>query len=65
MELDLLEQAEAISAVLAEALAETSVSGFFVRQYNPVLRLQDPSPSVNGKTALEVLKIWYPLVTGQ
>ncbi len=53
------EQALAISAVLAEAAPRQEVGGFYVRRYFPVVPLQDKSASSNGKLAMDFLKIWY------
>jgi hypothetical protein len=56
---DLDEQAKAITAVLTEAYYQGSISGFYVRRYNPIVALQDKSASVNGKPAFAVLNLLY------
>jgi len=62
---DLVEQAAALNAVIAEAVSRSGVSGFYVRGYNPIVALQDKSASVFGKPAAGVLSYWYPRVTGR
>lgn len=63
--LDLAQQSDAINAVLLEAYARPEITGFYVRRYNPLLPLRDKSASINGKSAKEVLRYWYPLLTGR
>jgi len=66
LQIDLWEQAAAINAVLFEAYARpSSIAGFYVRRYNPMVGLEDRSASVNGKPAQEVLGFWYPRITGK
>lgn len=65
LQIDLTEQAQAINAVLAEAYARSQVTGFYVRGYNPAVAQQDRSASVNGKPAQDVLRYWYPRITGR
>jgi hypothetical protein len=62
---DLLEQAEALNAVLAEAVARDRITGFYVRGYNPVVSLEDKSASVSGKPAAGVLSFWYARILGR
>lgn len=62
---DMDEQALAIQAVLSEAYVQRAITGFYVRRYNPIVALKDQSASVNGKTAGEVLRAWYPRIRGQ
>jgi hypothetical protein len=63
LELDLLEQAYAINAVLLEAYSRSEVIGFYIRGYNPTVSLLDKSASVNGKPAQDVLWRWYQHMT--
>ncbi|GAH36377.1 unnamed protein product [marine sediment metagenome] len=63
LQVDLEEQAQAITAVLTEAYFQGSVSGFYVRRYNPTVALQDKSASINGKPAFDILKILYPQIS--
>jgi len=56
---DMQEQAEAVTAVLTEAYYQGAISGFYARRYDPIVALQDMSASVNGKPALEILRILY------
>jgi len=65
LELDLTGQAEAINAVLLEAYTRPAVKGFYLRGYNPTVALPDKSASVNGKPACDVLRYWYPYITGR
>ncbi|OGO19145.1 MAG: hypothetical protein A2Z14_03220 [Chloroflexi bacterium RBG_16_48_8] len=58
-QIDLEEQAEAITAALTEAYYQGGVTGFYVRRYNPIVALQDKSASINGKPILEILKFLY------
>jgi hypothetical protein len=58
-QIDLNEQAEAITAVLTEAYYQGGITGFYVRRYNPIVALRDKSASVNGKPALDVLNYLY------
>jgi hypothetical protein len=58
-QIDLNEQAEAITAVLTEAYYQGAITGFYVRRYNPIVALRDKSASVNGKPALNVLNSLY------
>jgi hypothetical protein len=61
-QIDLEEQAQAITAVLTEAYYQGAVKGFYVRRYNPIVALQDKSASVNGKPAMQILEFLYPLI---
>lgn len=62
---NLIEQAQAINAVLAAAYSREGITGFTTRGYNPAAALQDKSASVNGKPARDVLWYWYPRLTGR
>jgi len=64
-QIDLGEQAEAITAVLTESYYQAGVTGFFVRRYYPIVDLQDKSASINGKPCQEILKILYQRIAGQ
>lgn len=57
--LDLSEQADAYSAVLAAAYQRPWVNGVSTFGYNPVVSLRDKSLSVRGKPAEAVLAAWY------
>lgn len=63
-QIDLLEQAEAITAVLTEAYYQGAITGFYVRRYNPIVALQDKSASINGKPAMTVLNFLYQRING-
>jgi hypothetical protein len=63
-QIDLDEQAEAITAVFTEAYYQGAITGFYIRRYNPIVALQDKSASVNGKPAFTVLSFLYPLIKG-
>ncbi len=58
-QIDLVEQAEAITAVLTEAYYQGAVTGIYVRRYNPIVALQDKSASINGKPSMTVLNLLY------
>jgi hypothetical protein len=58
-QIDLNEQAEALTAVLTEACYQGAIKGFYVRRYNPIVALQDKSASINGKPAMSVLNFLY------
>jgi hypothetical protein len=62
---DLQEQAQALNAVLLEAVKRPGIQGFYARRYNPVVALQDKSASIHGKPARDVLWFWYQRLTGQ
>ena len=59
LQIDLQEQAEAITAVLTEAYYQGEISGFYTRRYDPIVALQDMSASIHGKPSLEILRILY------
>jgi hypothetical protein len=63
-QIDLEEQAQAITAVLTEAYYQGAVTGFYVRRYHPIVALQDKSASVNGKPALQILEFMYKNIKG-
>jgi hypothetical protein len=65
LKVDLTEQAQAINAVLIEAVKRPSIQGIYARRYNPAVALQDKSASVRGKPARDVLWYWYQRLTGQ
>lgn len=60
----LLEQAEAINAVLLAASMRPSIQGIFIRGFDPSAILWDKSSSIYGKPAEDVLRYWYPRLTG-
>ncbi len=62
--LDLIEQSEAVNAMLLEVVQRPEISGFYSQRFNPVLGLRDKSISVRGKPARDVLWYWYPRITG-
>jgi hypothetical protein len=60
-----LQQQAADYELLLSALNERAwISGLISRGYYPPTALQDAGPSVNGKPAAEVLRYWYPRLTG-
>ncbi|MFM8320563.1 MAG: carboxypeptidase regulatory-like domain-containing protein [Chloroflexota bacterium] len=59
---DLQSQAGLYNEALTAVAQRQWISGFISRGYFPPARLQDPGPSVNGKPAGELLKLWYPLL---
>lgn len=61
---DMVEQAEAINALLLQSSYRDGVHGFIVARYNPAVWLRDKSASVGGKPARDVLWYWYPRLTG-
>ena len=62
--IDLGEQADIYSAVLAAMNSRNWITGFVSRGYYPPVMLQDKSASVRGKPAQEVLKYWFPRLLG-
>jgi hypothetical protein len=64
LSVDLEGQAQAINAVLLEAVLREEVTGFYVRGFNPVIAMLDKSASVHGKPAMSVLSALYPAITG-
>ena len=62
--IDLGEQADIYSAVLAAINSRNWITGFVSRGYYPPVMLQDKSASVRGKPAQEVLKYWFPRLLG-
>ena len=61
-QIDLEEQAKAITAVLTESYFQGAITGFYVGRYHPIVALQDKSASINGKPALTVLNSLYQLI---
>lgn len=61
---DLQEQAWAVNAMLLEAHARPQIAGFFARDDDPLVGLQDDTLSVHGKPAAEILWYWYARLTG-
>jgi hypothetical protein len=64
LSVDLEGQAQAINAVLLEAVSRDAVTGFYVRGFNPAIAMLDKSASVHGKPAMTVLSTLYPIITG-
>ena len=62
--IDMGEQADIYSAVLAAVNARDWVTGFISQGFYPPVTLQDKSSSVRGKPAQEVLKYWFPRILG-
>lgn len=62
--IDLGEQADIYSAVLAAVNTRNWITGFVSQGYYPPVTLQDKSASVRGKPAQEVLKYWFPRMLG-
>jgi len=63
--IDLGEQADIYSAILAVINSRDWITGFVSRGFYPPVTLQDKSSSVGGKPAEEVLKYWYPRLLGK
>lgn len=57
--LDLGEQADAYTAVLAAAYTRPWITGIHSAGYNPIVALRDKSLSVRGKSAETVLGAWF------
>lgn len=62
--IDMVEQSDAMNAVLLAAYARESVHGFYARRYYPPVALHDKSASVHGKSAGQMLGYWYPRLRG-
>ncbi len=62
--LDLGEQADIYEALLRAVNARDWIDGFVSRGYYPPTQLRDKSASIHGKPAGEVLRYWYPRLTG-
>jgi len=62
--IDMVEQAEAVNALLLQSSYRAEVQGFVVARYNPAVWLRDKSASVGGKPARDVLWYWYPRLVG-
>jgi hypothetical protein len=63
--LDLLEQAEAINALLLHAYLRPEIHGLIVARYNPAVWLRDKSASIGGKPARDVVWYWFPRLLGR
>jgi hypothetical protein len=63
--IDLGEQADIYSAILAAINTRDWITGFVSRDFYPPVTLQDKSSSVRGKPAEEILKYWYPRLLGR
>jgi hypothetical protein len=61
---DLVEQAEAINALLLQSYQHPEIGGLIVSRYNPAVWLRDKSASIGGKPARDVLWYWYPRLIG-
>jgi len=57
--LDLGEQAMIYNAILPVIASREWIRGISIRGYNPVVALQDPTSSLTGKPALDVIEYWY------
>ena len=62
--LDLVEQSDALNAVILAAYGRDEIQGFYARRYYPPVALHDKSASVNGKPAGQMLGYWYTEITG-
>lgn len=62
---DMVEQAEAINALLLQSSYRPEIRGFVAARYNPAVWLRDKSASVGGKPARDVLWYWYPRLAGE
>lgn len=62
--LDLQEQVDIYSALLAVVNARPWLDGFVSRGYYPPTALQDKSASLHGKPALDILAYYFPRLTG-
>ncbi|MEN6480722.1 MAG: hypothetical protein ABFD29_00885, partial [Anaerolineaceae bacterium] len=60
----LTEQRDLYEALLSTINQYDWVNGFISRGYNPILQMQDKSPSINGKPAADLLWYWYPKLLG-
>lgn len=58
--LNLAEQANLYNAVLQAVNQRSWLAGVVSRGFYPPAALQDPSASIHGKPAAEVLRYWYP-----
>jgi hypothetical protein len=65
LSVDLEGQAQALNAVLLEAVQREEITGFYARGFNPAIAMLDKSASVHGKPAMDVLGALYPTITGE
>ncbi len=56
---DLQEQVDAYNALFLSVNARPWVGGIVIREYYPLVALQDPSPSLYGKPAADVVGYWF------
>jgi hypothetical protein len=63
--LDLQEQVDIYSALLAAVNARTWVDGFIARGYYPPAALQDKSASTHGKPVSSILEFYFPRMSGE
>ncbi len=56
---DLQEQVDAYNALLISVNARSWLGGVVVREFDPLVALQDPSPSLYGKPAADVVGYWF------
>ena len=56
---DLQEQVDAYNALFLSVNARPWVGGLVIREYYPLAALQDPSPSLYGKPAADVVGYWF------
>jgi hypothetical protein len=61
---DLPAQTDALNAVLLSAYYRSNVSGFYVRGYDPTMRMHDKSASTYGKPSRDMLWYWFQRITG-
>lgn len=63
--IDLQEQADIYQAFMEAINTRPWISGTIARGFNPIVAQQDPSTSINGKPAYDVLWYWYVRFRGQ
>jgi hypothetical protein len=59
-----VEQSMALNAVLLATHDRPTIQGYIIRGFNPVVILWDKSSSIYGKPAEDVLRYWYPRLSG-
>jgi hypothetical protein len=59
---DLQAQVDCYQAALSAANTRDWISGFIAAGFYPAAMLRDTSTTVYGKTASELLGLWYPLM---
>lgn len=64
LNVDLRAQADLYQAMLNAINSRSFIGGIVSRDYYPPTLLQDPSASVHGKPAADVLWYWFPRLTG-